>query len=173
MAEERKETKAIEAEEEEPKKGGMGKLIMIIVLVVVLGGGGAAGYFFRQKIPFVNQYFGKHEEEGEETAKKKTEVGPILPLDPFVFNLSGNQSKFAKVSVAVEMKDTKVMEEAKKMIPVIRDGILTVLSAKSPDVLLDMASRDKIKKELQEHLKGAFHVENGVQAVYITDMVIQ
>jgi len=172
MAEERKEAKAIEAEEEEPKKGGMGKLIMIIVLVVVLGGGGAAGYFFREKIPFVNQYFGKHE-EGEETAKKKTAVGPILPLDPFVFNLSGNQTKFAKVSVAVEMKDAKVMEEAKKMIPVIRDGILTVLSAKSPDVLLDMASRDKIKKELQEHLKGVFHVENGVQAVYITDMVIQ
>jgi flagellar protein FliL len=172
MAEERRDAKAIEAEEEEPKKGGMGKLIMIIVLVVVLGGGGAAGYFFRQKIPFVSQYFAKHE-EGEETAKKKTEVGPILPLDPFVFNLSGNQTKFAKVSVAVEMKDTKVMEEAKKMIPVIRDGILTVLSAKSPDVLLDMASRDKIKKELQEHLKGVFHVENGVQAVYITDMVIQ
>ena len=173
MAEGKREEQDQGAIEETPK-GGKGKIILIAVLVLLLGGGGAGGYVFRDKIPYVNQYFGKHEAEGEEAAKKKkSEVGPILPLDPFVFNLSGSQTKFAKIAVAVEMKDTKVMEQAKRMIPVIRDGVLAVLGSKSPEALLDVVGRDKLKKEIQDNLKTVFLVENGVSAVYITDIVIQ
>jgi flagellar protein FliL len=170
----RQEGRAKSGDNRGGSKGGKGKIIVIAVLVLLLGGGGAGGYVFRDKIPYVNKYFGKHEAEAEESGKKKkAEVGPILPLDPFVFNLSGSQTKFAKISVAVEMKDAKVMEQAKKMIPVIRDGVLAVVGSKNPEALLDVPGRDKLKKEIQDNLKTVFNVENGVSAVYITDIVIQ
>ncbi len=177
MAEEKKAGSAQEADGA-TGRGGKMKLIIILVLVMVLAGSGAGAYFFKEKIPFVNKYFAKPEAEGEEgakegQAKKKEHIGPILPLDPFVFNLAGSQTKFAKITVAVETKDTKVMEEAKKIIPVIRDGVLAVLSVKSPETLLDVPSRDKLKKDIQENLKGIFKAEGAVQAVYITDVVIQ
>lgn len=176
MAEEKREESTQEAEAAS-ETGGKMKLIIILALVMLLAGSGAGAYFYREKIPFVNKYFAKPAAEGEEAATeehpKKAQIGPILPLDPFVFNLAGSQTKFAKISVAVEMKDTKVMDEAKKIIPVIRDGVLAVLSVKSPELLLDVPSREKLKKDIQDNLKGIFKVEGGVQAVYITDVVIQ
>jgi flagellar FliL protein len=159
---------------EEVQKGGKGKLILIVVVVLVLMSGVAGAYVFRSSIPYLNHYFPKQgENDHQESTKKKAHPGPILPLDPFIFNLGGSQTKFAKVSIAVEMVDAKVMERAKGMIPVIRDGVLSVLGSKSPESLLEITQRDKIKKEIHDSLKALFPVDNSVQAVYITDLVIQ
>lgn len=178
MAEERIDRTDLEGMEqkeglEKPvKKKGKSKLIIIIIFFLIVAGG-AGGYFmFGKKL--VAGYMGKQNvAEAKEAAPKKEGVGPILQLDPFVFNLTGNQSKYAKVSLGIEVKDVKAMEETKKMIPVIRDRILVIFGTKAPEVLMDVNQREAIKKEVHASLKDIFKNDGELKAVYITDIIIQ
>ena len=177
MAEERKENidvaemEQTEGREAPVRKKGRFKLVLIVVFVLIIAGG-AGGYFmFGKKI--VAKYLGKQPGAAKEVAAKKEAVGPILQLDPFVFNLTGNQSKYAKVSLGIEVKDVKAMEETKKMVPVIRDRILFIFGTKAAEVLMDVNERETIKKEVHASLKAVFHKDDDLRAVYITDIIIQ
>ncbi len=184
MATEQKQQKLEEVEEipEEGKKKNLLKLIILVVLVLVLAGGGAAGYFLYGK-QIMEKYLHKKPPEGTEqtdqaeqkeaTEKKKEAVGPILSLEPFIFNMTGNQSKYAKVTLGVEFKDPKTVEEAKKMMPAIRDRILSIFGTKAPEVLMDVNQRSTIKEEIQKTLRALFQDEADLRAVYITDIIIQ
>jgi flagellar protein FliL len=172
MADEQEQLQEADEPPEPPKKKSKLKLIILVVLplVLILGAGGAV-YLFGDTLlkGYLPGIFGGNKAE---VKKKEVAVGPILTLEPFIFNLSGNTARFAKVSVAVGVKDPKVLEEAKKMVPVLRDRALVVLSGKTADVLIDVASRDTIKKELYEGLKGFFKTGDELQSVYITDIII-
>jgi flagellar FliL protein len=115
--------------------------------------------------------FKKTAQEGEKKVERK--IGPIMSLEPFLFNIAGNSSRFAKISLGIEMKDIKSMEEAKNMTLLIRDRILSVLGSKNIEVLMDVNSRDAIKQELLTSLKGIFKKPDEINAIYITDFIIQ
>jgi flagellar FliL protein len=182
MAEEQKQQKVEVAEglAEEGKKKSTSKIIILLVIFLVLAGGGAAGYFLYGN-QIMNKLFHKEAPEDGEQANQKEEgkerkkeaMGPILSLDPFIFNMSGNQSKYAKVTLCIEFKDPKVMEEAKKMMPAIRDRILSIFGTKAPEVLMDVNNRTMIKEEIQKNLKTLFPDGEDLKAVYITDLIIQ
>ena len=172
MAEEQLEQEVI-AEEEQPqveKKKGKLKLILIIVFVAIGFGAGGTYFFFKDKI--MQQFFGV-EPKVVEKKKERKEVGPILSLEPFLFNISGNNSKFAKVSIGVELKDAKILEETRKMIPMVRDRALSVLGSKGAEMLMDVANRNVIKEELSNSLKPLFKEQGDITAIYITDIIIQ
>jgi flagellar FliL protein len=156
--------------ETSPKKGGKLKLIMIIALVVVVGGGAGAYFVFGNQIKA--RFFAGTTEQAQET-KKREAIGPILSLEPFIFNIGGNSGKFAKITLGVEVKDGKVMEEAKKMVPAIRDKVLSVLGAKGPEVLMDISNRNSLKQELHSNIKALFREASELKSVYITDIIIQ
>ncbi len=181
MAEEQRQETAAGAEgapDDENRKGSLSKIIVLIIIFVVVGGGGAAGYYlYGQQL--MNKLLHK-EAAGQETAnkqeteeKKKEGVGPILSLEPFIFNMSGNQSKYAKVTLGVEVKDLKAMEEIKKITPVVRDRILSILGTKTPETLMDVNQRGTIKDEIQKNMKTLFEDAEAIKAVYITDIIIQ
>lgn len=151
-------------------KKSKSKLILIIIFVVMVGAGAGAYFAFGKK--YIANYLGKKPGVAA-AAVKKDAVGPILQLEPFVFNLTGNQSKYAKVSLGVEVKDVKAMEETKKVIPVIRDRILVIFGAKTPEILMDVNQREVLKKEVHASLKTIFKNEDELKAVYITDIIIQ
>jgi len=152
------------------KKGGKLKLIMIIVLVVLVGGGTGAYFVFGNQIKA--RFFGGNAEPLQEK-KKKDAIGPILALEPFIFNIGGASGKFAKISLGVEVKDAKVMEEAKKMVPAIRDKALSVLGTKGPEVLMDINQRNSLKQELHNGIKTLFKDGAELRSIYITDIIIQ
>jgi flagellar basal body-associated protein FliL len=164
------------AEQAEPKKK-RSKLTLLLVAVMLLGASAAGAYFFygdqlaeRYGLGSGNRHSSKKEPVVED--KKGGSGGPILTLEPFIFNLAGNNAKFAKVSLAVQLQDAKAFEDAKKITPVLRDKALSVLSAKSPEMLIDVANRDSIKKELHDGLKDLFKKRDDLNAVYITDIII-
>jgi flagellar basal body-associated protein FliL len=160
---------------EPPKKRS--KLTLLLVVLMVLAASAAGAYFF-----YGDQLAERYGRGGGErhSAKREPVVedrkggagGPILTLEPFIFNLAGNNAKFAKVSLAVQLEDAKAFEDAKKIVPVLRDKALSVLSAKSAEQLIDVSNRDSIKKELHEGLKDLFKKRDDLNAVYITDIII-
>ena len=173
------------APEAPAKKKGKPKLLYLIILVVLALGGGGGYYFFGHKImgmlpgkSAAPESSEKAKEKGKDKEKEKDKAkkhvpGAILTMEPFVFNIAGQQSRFAKISVALELKNQKVEEEAKKSVPAMRDKILLVLGVKPAEAFLDVAQRDKIKEELQESLKGLFKESEDLNAVYVTDIIIQ
>ncbi|OPY83735.1 MAG: flagellar basal body-associated protein FliL [Syntrophorhabdus sp. PtaU1.Bin153] len=158
-----------QAEETPKKKRGKLKLFLLLFVAIVVAGG-AAGYFFFGK-ELAAHYSGGLE-QGQEK-KKKPAMGPILSLEPFIFNVGGDSPRYAKIALGVELKDAKVMEEAKKMIPAMRDRVLSVLGTKGPDVLMDIKNRDNLKQELHGSLKELFKESTELKTVYITDIIIQ
>jgi flagellar protein FliL len=145
-------------------KSKMKLIILIIVPCLLLAGLGATYFLYGDKI------LGR--QTGEKKQEKKQEgVGPILTLEPFIFNLASNTTRFAKVSLAIELKDAKVVEEAKKITPVLRDKALSILSAKTPEILIDVQSREPLKQELIAGLKGLLK-PGELRSVYITDIII-
>jgi len=152
------------------KKSGKLKLIMIIALVVLVGGSAGAYFVFGNQIKA--RFFGVNTEPAKET-KKKEAIGPILSLEPFIFNIGGSSGKFAKISLGIEVKDAKVMEVAKKMVPAIRDKALSVLGTKGPEMLMDINNRNNLKQELHGSIKTLFKEDVELKSVYITDIIIQ
>ncbi|HNQ45438.1 MAG TPA: flagellar basal body-associated FliL family protein [Syntrophorhabdus sp.] len=152
------------------KKGGKLKLIMIIVLIVLVGGGAGVYFVFGNQLKA--RFFGGIEQPVKDE-KKRESIGPILSLEPFIFNIGGASGKFAKITLGVEVKDAKVMEEAKKMVPAIRDRTLSVLGSKGPEVLMDINNRNHLKKELLNAMKTLFKDDAELKSLYITDIIVQ
>ncbi|MGD0229882.1 MAG: flagellar basal body-associated FliL family protein [Syntrophorhabdales bacterium] len=151
-----------------PEKKKKGFLKIIVIGLVAAGLAGGAGYYFYGRA-LLARHGGK---QAADKAQEKTEVGPILPLEPFIINVSGNSSRFVKISVALELKNEKALENTKKMTPVIRDSMLAVLGAKAPDVFMDVKGRSAMKKELFDSIDRLF-TNGGLTAVYITDIIMQ
>ena len=164
-------------EQAAPKKKRSKRLFVLVILLLLVGSAAGAYFFYGNQIL---ERFGISGIAGGHPAKKEVAMehnkggstGPILTLEPFIFNLAGNNSKFAKVSLAVHLQDAKAFEEAKKIVPALRDKALSVLSAKSAEMLIDLNNRDAIKKELHESLKSLFNEKDGLGSVYITDIII-
>lgn len=167
----------VDGQEEAPPKKKRSKLLLFILLFLMLLAGSAAGAYFFYGDQILARYIGSDGADGspaKKVAEKKKggEAGPILTLEPFIFNLAGNSSRFAKVSLAIRLQNAKALEEAKKMAPVLRDKALMVLSAKSAEELINVARRDSIKVELQNGLKSVFIEKEDLDSVYITDIII-
>jgi flagellar FliL protein len=175
---EREEKPKASREEAPPKKKKSKILFVFLLLILLLVAGGAGAYFFfgdrilERFLPNSSAGGSMAKKAAAAEQKKGGSGGPILTLEPFIFNLAGNSSRFAKVSLAVSLQNAKVLEEAKKMVPVLRDKALMVLSAKSAEELIDVSKRDPIKVELQNRLKELFKEKEDLESVYITDIII-
>ena len=166
MAEEQIEETIQEIAPPEIKKTGFLKVVVIGIVAAGLAGG--AGYYFYGKT-LLARYSQKQQVSNEH---EKIEIGPILSLEPFIINVSGDSQRFVKISVAMELKNEKAVESTKKMTPVIRDIMLSVLGTKRPEVFMDVNGRAAMKKELFDGVNRLF-ADSGLKAVYITDIIMQ
>jgi flagellar FliL protein len=173
MAEEEiQESGAVQSPPPKKKKGFLKTLLIVLVAAGLAGG---AGYYFYGKTVMserAQKRTLKDEARDDRKDNGRTEIGPIVSLDPFVMNVSGNSSRFVKMAVALEVRDAKTTEEVKKMTPAIRDAMLGVLGAKPPEAFMDVTGREAMKKELFDSVSG-FFTKGDLQAVYITDLIMQ
>jgi flagellar FliL protein len=125
-----------EAKEPVKKKGG--KLPIIIALVAVLGGGG----FFMTK--------------GKPAKKEKPaiELGEVQTMPEFLVNLKDSNT-YLRAEVALQMKKGIEKEKFDKMLPSVRDAIITTLTSKSIDELRAPDGKDKLKKEIAKAVNEA------------------
>ena len=159
--------------EEPKKKKGKFKIMLIIILCVVCLG--LAGTYFLYGNVLIERFTGKEKSEEQKKEVKKAEVptGPIMSLEPFLFNVSNAPGRYAKISIGIQFRDKKVMEEAQKITPALRDKILTVLGSKGMEVLMDIGNRSVLRQEIHSSIKGLFHKETDITGIYITDIMIQ
>ena len=143
------------------------KLLIIIVALLVLGGagGGAAWWFFGRA----------HDAAEPKVVKAKPPV--FHTLDPFTVNLAEeNGDHYLQVSVVYQLVDNKAVDEVKTYLPVIRNRILLLLSAKRPRELATAEGKQKLVDELVGAARASIPGEapdRGITGALLGAFVIQ
>lgn len=170
MAEEKEKSPAAA-----PKKS---KTVLIAVaagLVLLLAIGGAIAFFALS---------GGDEEgvadahQGKAASKKRVShddltVGPMVELGSMVVNLmSESGNKFAKISVALELDSQELAPEMMAKKAVASDIVLSVISSKTAEELMNLKGKEAAKNEIMEKVNERLK-DGRVKNVYITNFVVQ
>lgn len=147
-----------------PKKSKT--LIIVLAAVLLLAAGGGGAWFFLQSKA-------EHHEEKVEHAAPPV----FLPLDTFVVNLQSEAGdEFLQVNMTVQLQEQKELEVLKTYMPLIRNRILSILSAKKSSDILSPDGKSKLAAELSESIKQPFAKGVSpakVDGVFFTSFVVQ
>ena len=172
------------ADEEAPKKSKLKLILIVLAALALLGGGGYYAYITLFASPpaeeagedAANKAGEKVQADGEASSKNPKEqavLGVMVPLDPFVVNLSGTQGKrFLKVALTLELSSPEVNAEVNENLQKIIDSILILLSSKTFEDVYSIQGKFKLKDEITTRV-NRFLVLGHVKDAYFTEFVIQ
>jgi len=97
----------------------------------------------------------------------------IFPLDPFIVNIyDGQELRYLKVKVELEMVSPTVKGEIEGRLAPIRDSVLILLSAKTLQDIQDVQGKNTLKDEILAAINR--NIPPGkISKVYFTDFVVQ
>ncbi len=105
-------------------------------------------------------------------AAVKVEEGPIVTIPELVLNLAGNETHYLRVGAALVLEKGADAEHFAKEIPLASDVLVDVLSEKTPAELKEAGAKAKLKEELSEKVRAAYHGKTVVRVVF-TSFVMQ
>ncbi len=152
-----------EEKEKKIKKISKKKLLLFLVigLVIIVLAGSVIAVFTTFK--------GGKEKEKEKIPKETV----IYGMEPIVVNLFDPTGKrYLQVRLALELRDKKVEEEIKISEPKIKDVIISTLSTKTPEDVLQPEAKDLIKNELLQKINSALG-EEAILNIYITQYIVE
>lgn len=165
-------------------KGG-GKLVLGLVLLVGLAIGAAAGVFVLA--PRVSGLIGsggadfaaevtefdRGGAEGGGRASRSNSPGELYSVENLVINPAGTKgTRFLMTTIVFEIGAPSVVEELRRREAQVRDVLLTLLSSKTVEELVDVEARDALRDELRDAVL-AMVPRGQVGSVYFSQYVIQ
>ena len=97
----------------------------------------------------------------------------IYPLDPFIVNIyDGQELRYLKVKVELEMVSPAVKSEIDGRLAPIRDSILILLSSKTLQDIQDVQGKNTLKDEILGAINKNI-APGKITKVYFTDFVVQ
>ncbi len=179
MAEEKEKAEGAE----QPKKSKTVIIIVAVVLVLVIVVGGALAFLMLK---------GGEEEAGADAHggdahaakpadKKKAAahgaddltVGPMFAVDGLIINLmSEGGARYAKLSVALELDVQELAPEMLAKKAMVTDIIITVMSSKTAEELMNLKGKEGVKTEIMEKVNERLK-DGRVKNVYFTNFVVQ
>lgn len=158
--------------EGEEKPGGKRKMIPIMVGILLVQV--VVAYFL------VTKFFPPAQRQPQDdhplaTEANKRGVGSVYLLEDIIVNPAGTGgNRYLVVSIAFEIppEAKKLASEIETKEPMIRDRIIILLSSKRIQELIDIASRDSLRKEILQAVNRELF-EGEVTWVYFTKYVLQ
>jgi flagellar FliL protein len=154
------------------KKSGLAPILAVAALVLA-GGGGAAWYFLLG--PGKGGAAAAETAKAEKAAPKK--VPTFVALEPFTVNLQDEDgAHYLQVAVVLSATDAAAVDAIKVHMPVIRNGVLLLLSSKRSDELATLPGKQKLAAEIVAEARrplAAAGAPEGVESVYFSSFVIQ
>jgi flagellar protein FliL len=141
----------------------MPKPLIIIVAAVLLIGGGGGGYYFFVKA------------QKPAVAKKVAPPPPpklaYVEVKEMTLRLAdAGAEHYIKLSPVLGVPAIK-SEEMEEKVPVVRDRIVTIVTARSSADLATPAGKDKLKADLMDILHRDFH--DDVIDIYFSDYLVE
>ncbi len=162
MADETQETQEAQAEQPKKSKGGLKLLIIIIGASLLFGAGGFVSYMLVS---------GKGEVAEHKEEKKQEEMSVLVPLEPFVVNLSA-PGRYLKVTMQFELVDSSYESMVTQRMPILRDAVITLLSSKSTESVSGPEGKFQLKDEILFRANQAMGKEV-FKNLYFTEFVMQ
>ncbi len=104
---------------------------------------------------------------------QKIESGANFILDPFIMNLANHGDAGAvKVSIALELANTALVEKAKTRTAQLRDAVIMLLSTRSKEDLASPEGKMQLKDEILLQANQILK-EGSVKNIYFSDFVMQ
>ena len=108
-----------------------------------------------------------------EKKPSNTGQGHIYKMEPFLVNLMDpGQLRYLKISLHVESNQEKANEEYEKRLPQLRDAILTILSNKNYNEIINSEGKTSLREEIKGRMNQLL-VGLKVQNIYFTEFVVQ
>ena len=112
-------------------------------------------------------------ERTDDTAPVRLDLGPTVPLETFIVNLSGAAGeRYLKVAMELELKESSLVVEVEKRTPQVRDTILLLLSSKTFDDIATFRGKTKLRNEITSRLNAVLPPAS-IKKVYFTEFVVQ
>lgn len=146
---------ATEAPRADAPKSKKKLFIILAVVLLVLGAGGVGTMVFLQQQKAQAEAEAEEEGPAAKAAVKESKKDPkalpvFMALDPFTVNLADRDgSRYAQVSVTLELDEAKTGDLVKAYLPVIRSQVLLLLSSKTSMQLLDPKGKVELAREIQ------------------------
>lgn len=133
---------------------------------------------------------GKKEKKGAEGEPAKTEAAAgghgapagapgapgastIFPLEPFIVNIyDGQELRYLKVKVEIEMASPMVKPELEGRLAPIRDAVLVLLTTKTLQDIQDVQGKNQLREEILASINKIIP-PGKIAKVYFTDFVVQ
>ena len=115
----------------------------------------------------------KADKEGGAKEGAASPATNIFPLEPFIVNIyDGQELRYLKVKVEMEMASPAVKAELDGRLAPIRDAILVLLSSKTMQDIQDIQGKNQLKEDIMAAVNK--HIPPGLIAkIYFTDFVVQ
>lgn len=100
-------------------------------------------------------------------------VSTVFTLEPFIVNIyDGQELRYLKVKVELEMSNPAVKPELEGRLAAIRDAILVVLTTKTLQEIQDAQGKNQLREEIVTAISKIV-AQGKVSKVYFTDFVVQ
>jgi flagellar FliL protein len=158
------------------KKKGRGKLVVILVAVVVLLAGASAGGFWWWRSAAAAAAQAQGGDGAEPAAEAPEAPSGLVPLDPFIVNLAGdNASQLLRATIrlivtpkekAKELSDDEVVRAR------LRSAVLEILTAQNSQQLMTAEGKTALKQAVMASATKIIR-DAKVMDVLLTDFVVQ
>jgi flagellar FliL protein len=147
------------------------KIIIIVAAAVILVAGGIGGFLF-----YKNKQNAKVAKSStSKSATTKAEVKEIyVNLDEFLVNLTtdGDQSRFLKMSVTLQVSSEDIVKKVEAKMPLIRDIFTTYLRELRADDLQGSAGIYRLREELQLRLNKIMYPDQ-ISDILFREVLVQ
>ncbi|GJE60649.1 flagellar basal body-associated protein FliL [Methylobacterium trifolii] len=147
------------------------KLIVIVMGAVVLLAAGGGGAFVMKKRAAAHA---ETEASAQPVEEKKAVV--FLDVREMMLNLTPDagqdRAKFAKLRIALELKDAKVEGEVKPLMPRVEDALQVYMRELRPSDLSSSLGLYRLREELLRRVNVAIYPAK-VEAVLFKDVIVQ
>jgi flagellar FliL protein len=153
----------------ESKKNKKGLIIIILIAIIAICTGAGGTWYFMQM---------PGDSEGE-TEKPKPKVKPttFIDLDIFTVNLQPEENnQYLQVGLTIKTRETEVVQEIAKQMPLIRNRILMLLSSKKAADISSIAGKQQLSQQVSDEIRQSIDSEDlqeDVREVLFTSFVIQ
>ena len=176
-----------EVEVQVEKKGGSNVLLIVVasVLFLILIGGGVAGYLLLNQDSEVIEDANKAAQTQAVVTKKSTtttsstrgtnyaEIGQMYPMEQFVVNLySEGGARYLKTALNLELAGEELAMELDAKKPIVRNIIISALSAKTYEEISTIKGKENLKDEIVLNINEII-TDGKVNNIFFTDFVIQ
>ncbi|SEF41794.1 flagellar basal body-associated protein FliL [Nitrosomonas ureae] len=154
------------AEGKNNKKGLI--IIILIAIIAICAGAGGTWYFMQMS----------GDGEGEtEKPRPKAKPTTFIDLDIFTVNLQPEENnQYLQVGLTIKARETEVVQEITKQMPLIRNRILMLLSSKKAADISSIAGKQQLSQQVSDEIRQSIDSEDlqeDVREVLFTSFVIQ